>query len=190
MVKTADKNDDGPDLGASEYDKGVEDRLEAESKDQEELSEGVLRMGGVVVTGVDGPIGSRGDLGVGLQTTYPGISARFGTTDAAVALRRAKSLPETGIIAQSSNSWTAQSAAGFTPSNATQVPGMTFTSEELPDAAVVLAAKYGAHTIPAGVVVNPPDSRAMLQDSTSSSQEGGDLGTAPKRTRTGPAGPV
>lgn len=181
---------------AEEYDKETEKRLSAQKEASEELSEGVLRLGGageegtVVVSGAAGPLESAGDLGVGLQTTYPGISARFGTADAPTALRMAKWLPTTGIVAETANSWTAQSASAFTPSNATSVVGQTFTSEELPDAAAVLASKLPAHVMPGGLVVDPSDARPLLEDSLNSSQDGGDLGTAPKRNRTGPAGPL
>jgi hypothetical protein len=169
---------------AEEYDRATEERLEARENDTEELSDGVERRQGSIL------VDSRGHLGVGTATTFPGISARLGTTDAAVALRRAKELPETGIVAESSNSWTAQSASGFTPSNAGDVPGQTFTSEELPDPASVAASILPAYAIPAGLVVNPGDTRALKEDSLNASQEGGDLATGPKRLRTGPAGPV
>lgn len=191
----ADVSAEGVEI-AKEYDKQTEQRLEEQKSSNEELGEGVVRLGGageqgsVVVTGASGPLESVGDLGVGTQTTYPGLLARYGTSDAATGLRLSKWLPTTGIVPQSANSWTAQSAAAFTPSNATQVVGQTFTSEELPDAAAVTASKLPAHAIPAALVVDPSDARALLEDSLNSSQDGGDLGTAPKRNRTGPAGPV
>lgn len=171
---------------AKEYDKETEKRLKAQEEDEEELGEGVVRRQGAVLVE---PRSSRGDLGVGTNTTYPGISARLGTTDAGVALRRAKALPETGIVGEASNSWTAQSASGFVPSNLTQVPGQTVTSEELPDPNSVANSNLPAFSIPAGLVVDPPDARPLLEDSLNSSQEGGDLGTAPKKQRTGPADP-
>ena len=166
---------------AKEYDKSTEERLQALEDDVEELDEGVQRRQGSIL------VDSRGDLGVGVNTTYPGISARLGTTDAAVAVRRAKELPETGIVAEASNSWTAQSAAGFTPSNATQVPGQTFTSEELPDPNSVANSNLPAFAIPAGLVVDPHSSRPLKEDSLNGSQEGGDLATAPQKSRVGAA---
>lgn len=172
---------------AQDYDQATQERLEAQENDVEELGNGVVRRQGNVMVE---PVSSRGDLGVGVNTTYPGISTRLGTTDAAVALRRAKSLPETGIIGETANSWTAQSASGFTPSNATQVAGQTVTANELPDANSVANSNLPAFSIPAGLVVDPPDSRPLIEDTLNSSQEGGDLGTGSKRNRTGPAGPL
>ena len=191
----ADVSEEGQKV-AEEYDKSTEERLQAQKDDSEELGEGVMRLGGadetgsVIVSGVSGPLESVGDLGVGLQTTFPGLLARYGTADAGTGVRLAKWLPTTGIVAESANSWTAQSANAFAPSNTQDVVGQTFTSEELPDAATVTASKLPAHAIPSGLVVNPSDARALLEDSLNSSQDGGDLGTAPKRNRTGPAGPA
>lgn len=163
----ADVTEAGQRLG-EEYDKNREKRADEQSKDSEKLGEGRNRVGGAVVTGE----GYTGEV-----TTFPGAGLRGlagDHTEGGVAARAAKGLDTDGITVEDST-WTAQSAVAYVSSNAEDVPGQTFTADELPDAAVVGPSALPAHSIPAHLVVD--DART---DSVSPSQErGGDLGTAP-----------
>lgn len=142
---------------------------EAYDKNRAKLAEDRDPNDGAVVTGSGSPLGT--------ETLFPGAKERLGAadaTDGGTAARAAKGLP-TDDVTTDDGSWTAQSALPYVSSNAQDVPGQTFTTAELPDADVVDASPLPAHAIPAGLVVDDVET-----DDINSSQEGGDVATAPQ----------
>lgn len=167
-----DVSDEDNKLGA-EYDKARQDRLgTVESK---ELGDNRKVEAGVVVTGADV---------LGTQTLYPGAVDRFDAaeeaTNGGVALRASKGLATDDVTVED-RGWTAQSAGGYVADNAENVPGQTFTVDELPDPRVMAVSGLPAHAIPAGLVVD-----SAVTDSISPAQErGADLGTSIRRGDSG-----
>lgn len=157
---------------AAEYDDNRAKAADERADDKgDELADNRNVVGGVVVTGgVATPLGA--------VTQFPGASDRLGvdSVDAGgEAARVAKGLDTDGVVGDDST-WTAQSALPYTASNAQDVPGQTYTAEELPDPAVVAASSLPSHAIPADLVVD-----AVRTDDINPSQErGGDVGTAPQ----------
>lgn len=160
----------GSDLG-KEYDANREQRAKELAEASEELGESRELRPGAVVSGT-APVAST-------ETLYPGAALRSLADDersGGVAARAAKGL-DTGDITTEDGSWTAQSAQPFVSSNAEDVPGQTFTVDELPDPRVVDASILPSHTIPSALVVD-----AVKTDNLNTSQEaGGDAGTAPAK---------
>lgn len=155
-----------------EYDRGREERLEAQNTTQE-LGESRELRGGAVVTGTSPTM---------LQTQFPGAALRGlaeNENAGGVAARAAKGLATDDVIADGDTSWTAQSARPFLEANAQDVPGQTFRAEELPDPLVVNASNLPSHTIPSGLVVDVE----VKTDNLNTSQEGGDLGTGPREAQ-------
>lgn len=150
-----------------EYDKSRAERVEAQG-DGEKLGDDRVVQNGVVVTGAEV---------LGTQTLYPGAED---VAAPGVALRASKGL-DTEDVTVEDTTWTAQSAQPYVASNAEDVPGQTFTVDELPDPRVMAASGLPAHTIPAPLVVD-----AAVTDSIHPGQErGADLGTSNKRDEDG-----
>ena len=154
-----------------EYDENRRQAAEDRANDVEEIEEGrEVQQGAVVATGT---------APVLLKTQFPGAAKRGLADDidsGGIAARAAKGLPTDGVVTDDTT-WTAQSAVSYVSGNAEDVPGQTFTVDELPDPAVVNASGLGAHTIPATLVVD-----AVRTDNLNTSQEaGGDAGTAPAK---------
>jgi hypothetical protein len=154
-----------------EYDAAREQRAKELENASEQLGDSRELRPGAVVSGT-APLTS-------VETLYPGAELRGLADDAVsggVAARAAKGL-DTGDITTEDGSWTAQSALPYVSSNAEDVPGQTFTVDELPDPRVVDASILPSHTIPADLVVD-----AVKTDNLNTSQErGGDAGTAPAK---------
>jgi len=149
-----------------EYDRARAERVEAD--DTEKLDDDRVIKGGVVVTGAEV---------LGTTTLYPGAEK---VSEPGAAVREAKGLP-TDDVTLEDTTWTAQSAKPYVASNAEDVPGQTFTVDELPDPRVMAASGLPAHTIPAALVVD-----AAPTDSIHPGQErGADLGTSNKRDEDG-----
>lgn len=148
---------------------------EAYDKNRAKLAEDRDDDAGAVVTGTGSPLG--------VETLFPGAKDRLGAadaTDGGTAARAAKGL-DTGDVTVTDATWTAQSAQPYVSTNAQDVPGQTFTTAELPDAEVVDASPLPAHAIPEGLVVDAVDT-----DDINSSQEGGDVATAPQHAGDAP----
>lgn len=165
----APSTEEGIKLGR-EYDenraKAAEDRANDDGKS---LGDGRVEVGGAVVTGSGSPLGT--------ETLFPGAKDRFdGVEDATQggqAVRASKGL-DTDDVTVEDSTWTAQSAHPYVSANAGDVPGQTFTPDELPDPEVVDASPLPAHAIPANLVVDS----ARTDDISPSQERGGDAGTA------------
>jgi len=165
----ADVTEEGLRIG-EEYDKNRKQAEDDRESDVEEIEDGRVVQGTGVVTGTAPTM---------LKTQYPGAALRGLADDAdggGVAVRAAKGLPTDDVVTEDTT-WTAQSATAYVSSNAENVPGQTFSVDELPDPAVVNASALPSHVIPAELVVD-----AVKTDNLNTSQEaGGDAGTAPAK---------
>jgi hypothetical protein len=169
----ADVSAEGIKLG-EEYDKNRAQAAEDRANSSESLGEGRSKNVGAVITG-DPLNGVRGT-----ETTFPGAAQRGladdGTSASGGVIARAAKGLDTGDVTVDDTTWTAQSASGYVPSNAQNVPGQTYSLDELPDPAVVAASGLPAHQIAEGLVVD-----AVRTDDINSSQERpSDVGTAPQ----------
>ena len=156
---------------AQEYDKARDERVAA-ANETDEIGEGrtFVGNGGAVQTGT-------GQLGQTSQYVGKGDLSDLDYVLQAKGLDEAPGAVGDGPReADGDPSWTAQSARAFVDPAGQDIPGQTFTLDELPDPAVVSDSILPAHAIPAALVVD-----AQVTDSLNASQErGGDLGTSPK----------
>lgn len=168
----ADVTEEGIKLG-EEYDRGRQERTDALANDSKELEENRSLRTGTVVTGA--PV-------TGTVTLFPGAAQRGLAEDATsggVTARAAKGL-DTGDVTADDSTWTAQSAQAYVADNAADVPGQTFTVDQLPDPAVVAVSGLPEHTIPEGLVVGD----VVTDDINPTQEAGGDVGTAPRHAET------
>lgn len=135
---------------AEQYDKATDERLAAQ--EDTEIGEGVKLVGaGAVVVG-DGQLGQT-SMFVGKNTDDDAEFVR-GVKGLDRAFVGAGTDTENGPReATSSGAWTAQSARAYVEENALDVPGQTFTVDELPDPRVVSASTLPSFQIPGTLVV-------------------------------------
>lgn len=133
------------------YDKARAEEVKVESKD---LGNGFVNVGGVIKAGTANTA----------ATHFPGAERR-GLDENSPDGAFLKAYAEANANDEPVAGWTAQSGRSYVDTDASSLPGQTYSVDELPDADVLAAAGV-AYTIPAALVVD-----GNVTDNISSAQE-------------------